>query len=267
MSTAPSSLAMLKTWLPSPRGALAVFARNVLVWRRLFWPALVMNFGEPALYLLGLGLGLGHFVGEIDGIGYLAFLATGIIASSAMHTASFEGMYSVYTRMGPQKTYDAMLATPLRVQDILLGEMLWCAAKSFFSAVGILLVALALGAITSLTALWALPAAMLTGLAFAGPAIMMSAVARNYDFFNYYFVLALTPMLLVSGVFYPLESLPAAVRPWVDLLPLPHAVELIRGLALDRPLARPWINLGVLGIYAACGYLCATWLMRRRLLE
>jgi lipooligosaccharide transport system permease protein len=94
-------------------GAFAVLRRNVLVWRKLIIPALLMNFGEPALYLLGLGFGLGQFVGEMDGMPYLAFLASGIIASSAMTTATFEGMYSVFTRMVPQRTYEAILATPL----------------------------------------------------------------------------------------------------------------------------------------------------------
>ena len=256
------------SFTPSLRGARAVFSRNLLVWRRLFWPALVMNFGEPALYLLGLGLGLGHFIGEMDGVSYLAFLASGILASSAMNTASFEGMYSVYTRMGPQKTYDAMLATPLRVQDIVFGEMLWCAAKAAFSAVGIFIVALAIGLITSPSALWVVPAAILIGLAFAGPAIMMSAIARNYDFFNYYVVLLLTPMLLVSGVFYPIDSLPAGLRPWLDLLPLTHAVELMRGIMLEEvALLRPWSNILVLSLYFFFSFYVATWLVRRRLLE
>ena len=252
---------------PSLPAAWAVFTRNFLVWRRLFWPALVMNFGEPALYLLGLGLGLGHFIGEMEGVSYLAFLASGIIASSAMNTASFEGMYSVYTRMGPQKTYDAMLATPVRVQDIVLGEMLWCAAKALFSACGIFLIALALGVIASPTALWVFPAALLTGLAFAGPAIMMSALARNYDFFNYYFVLILTPMLLISGVFYPMDSLPNGLRPWIDLLPLPHAVELMRGAVLDVALSRTWSNIFTLSAYAFGGFFGAVWLVQRRLQE
>ena len=94
-------------------GALYVWRRNILVWRKLLIPAMLMNFGEPLLYLLGLGYGLGHFVGDMAGMPYLAFLASGIIASSAMTTASFEGMYSVFTRMVPQKTYEAILATPL----------------------------------------------------------------------------------------------------------------------------------------------------------
>lgn len=254
-------------WDLSLSGALAVFRRNFLVWKRLFWPALVMNLGEPALYLLGLGLGLGSLVGTLDGLPYLAFLASGLVASSAMNTATFEGMYSVYTRMVPQKTYEAMLATPLKVQDILLGEMLWCAAKSAFSAAGILLVAALLGVVHGLSALWALPAAFLTGLAFAGPAIVMSAKAQSYEFFNYYFVLVITPMLLVSGVFYPIETLPAALRSLVDLLPLTHAVELIRPLVVGGAPVRPLLNIAVLSGFALVSFALAVHLAEQRLLR
>ncbi len=250
-----------------PRGALAVLHRNFLVWKRLFWTALVLNLGEPALYLLGLGLGLGRFVGELDGLPYLAFLASGLVASSAMNTATFEGMYSVYTRMVPQKTYEAMLATPLRIQDILLGEMLWCGAKAAFSAAGILLVASLLGVVHGLAALWALPAAFLTGLAFAGPAIVMSTKADSYDFFNYYFVLVITPMLLVCGVFYPITSLPEGVRMVVDLLPLTHAVELIRPLVVGASPERPLVNLVVLTVFATASFVLAVHLARRRLMR
>jgi lipooligosaccharide transport system permease protein len=253
--------------LPHVPGSFAVFRRNFLVWRRLFWTALVLNLGEPALYLLGLGLGLGSFVGQLDGLPYLAFLASGLVASSAMNTATFEGMYSVYTRMVPQKTYEAMLATPLRIQDILLGEMLWCGAKAGFSAAGILLVAALLGVVHGLSALWALPAAVLTGLAFAGPAIVMSTVADGYDFFNYYFVLVITPMLLMCGVFYPVATLPEGLRLLVDLLPLTHAVELIRPLVVDSDPARPLANLLVLAAWAIAGFLLASRLARRRLLD
>ena len=165
---------------------MAVWQRNILVWRKLIGPAMLMNFGEPALYLLALGYGLGFFIGEMANMPYLTFLASGIIASSAMTTASFEGMYSVYTRMVTQKTYEAIMATPLEIDDILAGEMLWCATKSVISSVSILIVATLLGVVHSLNALWIIPVAFLTGLCFAGPAIMMSAFASNYDFFNYY---------------------------------------------------------------------------------
>ena len=247
------------------RGAIAVWRRNVLVWRRLIGPAIVMNFGEPALYLLGLGYGLGFFIGEMADMPYLMFLASGIIASSAMTTATFEGMYSVYTRMVPQRTYEAILATPLETDDIVAGEMLWCGTKSLFSGIAILAVAAAIGVVEGWQAVWALPVIFLTGLCFAGPAIMMSAIAGSYDFFNYYFVLALTPMLLVSGVFYPMETLPDVVQSVVQLLPLPHAVALTRPLMAGLPLETPVLHLGVLAAYAVISYYLAVVLVRRRL--
>lgn len=248
------------------RGAFAIWRRNLLVWRKLIGPAIVMNFGEPAIYLLGLGLGLGAFVGEMGDMPYLMFLASGIIASSAMTTASFEGMYSVYTRMVPQRTYEAILATPLTIDDILAGEMLWCGTKAVFSGTAILAIAALLGVVAGWQALWALPVVFLTGLAFAGPAIIMSAVAGSYDFFSYYFVLVITPMFMLCGVFYPIETLPAALQGVVQLLPLTHAVALTRPLVAGQPLTDVWLHLGVLGAYILVSYSIAVMLVRRRLL-
>lgn len=247
------------------RGALPVWWRNVLVWRKLIGPALLMNFGEPTLYLLGLGFGLGAFIGQMSDMPYLTFLASGIIASSAMTTATFEGMYSVYTRMVPQRTYDAILATPLEVDDILAGEMLWCATKSVISGVAILAVAGLLGVLGGWQALLAIPAVFLIGLCFAGPALIMSSFATNYDFFNYYFVLAVTPMFILCGVFYPIETLPAALQGFVQLLPLTHAVALTRPLVAGQPLDAPLLHAAVLAIYALASYYLAVVLVRRRL--
>lgn len=259
---------MTSTWQP-PRlrgAALAVWRRNVLVWRKLLGPALLMNFGEPTLYLIGLGYGLGGFIGQMADMPYLAFLASGIIASSAMTTATFEGMYSVYTRLEPQRTYEAILATPLEVDDILFGEMLWCGTKSLFSGVGILTVSAALGVVGGWDALWVLPVVFLIGLCFAGLALIMSAVATNYDFFNYYFVLAVTPMFMLCGVFYPISSLPQAMQGFVQLLPLTHAVALTRPLVAGQPVTDPLTHLGVLAFYAAAGFSVAVVLVRKRLL-
>jgi lipooligosaccharide transport system permease protein len=248
------------------RGALAVWRRNVLVWRKLLGPAIAMNFGEPALYLLGLGYGLGFFIGEMANMPYLTFLASGIIASSAMTTSTFEGMYSVYTRMVPQRTYEAILATPLQIDDVLAGEMLWCGSKAALSGTAILVVATVLGVVEGPQALWAIPVAFLTGLCFAGPAIIMSAFASGYDFFNYYFVLVITPMFLVCGVFYPIDTLPEAVQGFVQLLPLTHAVELTRPLVAGQPLEDVALHLGVLLLYAVIGYYIAVAMVRRKLM-
>jgi lipooligosaccharide transport system permease protein len=246
--------------------ALKVWRRNVLVWRKLITPSLLINFGEPLLYLLGLGFGLGMFIGKMSGLPYLTFLASGIVASSAMNTASFEGMYSVYTRMVPQRTYGSMLATPLDVDDIIAGEMLWCATKSTISATAILLVASLLGAVLSFSAVLVVPIAFIIGLCFAGPAIVMSAFSKSYDFFNHYFTLVGTPMFTLYRAFYPIESLPSALQSFVQLLPLTHAVALVRPLVADLPLTNTGLHLGVLLFYAAVTYYLAVVLVRRRLI-
>ncbi len=245
--------------------AIAVWRRNVLVWRKLIGPSLLINFGEPFLYLLGLGFGLGMFIGEMSGLPYLTFLASGIIASSAMNTASFEGMYSVYTRMVPQRTYDSMLATPLDVDDIIAGEMFWCASKSTIAGTAILAVAALLGAVPSINAIWSIPIIFLVGLCFAGPAIVMTAFSKGYDFFNYYFTLVITPMFILCGVFYPVSTLPETMQSFVQVLPLTHAVALVRPLVAGLDPGNVVLHICVLLAYALVCYYLAVVLVRRRL--
>ncbi len=247
------------------RGAVSVWRRNALVWRRLMGPSLLINFGEPFLYLLGLGYGLGLFIGKMAGMPYLTFLASGILASSAMNTATFEALYSVYTRMIPQRTYEAILATPLEIQDVMAGEVLWCATKSLINGSAILLVAALLGAVQGWQALLVLPLLFLIGICFAGLALIMTAFAQGYDFFNYYMTLFITPMFIVCGVFYPISSLPEALQSFVQILPLTHAVALVRPLVAGGPVTDVALHLGVLVAYAVAGLSIATVMVRRRL--
>lgn len=257
---------MLDLSLPRlKRRSVSVWRRNILVWRKLMGPSLMLNFGEPLVYLLGLGYGLGLFIGKMAGVDYLTFLASGIIASSAMTTATFEGMYSVYTRMVPQRTYDAMLATPTEVDDILAGEMLWCATKSLINGIAILAVAAILGAVADMRAVLVLPVVFLIGLCFAGPAMVMTSISKGYDFFAYYFTLVITPMFIVCGVFYPTNVLPEFVQRFVQVLPLTHAVALTRPLIIGQPLTDVALHISVLLAYAVIGYYIAVILTRRRL--
>ena len=248
------------------RGALTVWRRNVLVWRKLVGASLLINFGEPFIYLMGLGFGLGHFIGDMAGMPYLTFLASGLVASSVMNTASFEGMYSVYTRMVPQQTYEAMLATPLEVDDIAAGEMLWCATKGLISSSTILFVAMLLGAVSDWSAILAVPILFIIGLCFAGPALVMSAMSPSYEFFSYYFTLVVTPMFIFSGVFYPVTTLPDVMQSLVHLLPLSHAIALIRPLVSGQVTSDVVLHLTVLISYAAVCYYIAVVLIRRRLI-
>jgi lipooligosaccharide transport system permease protein len=245
-------------WLP-------VWERNLLVWVKLLGPAMLGNFGEPLLYLLALGYGLGSLVGDVADMPYLVFLASGIVCSTAMMTASFEGLYSAYTRMDVQKTWDAMLAAPLDVRDVVLGETAWAATKSAISVAAILVVAAALGTVAGWGALAVLPVVLLTGFCFGALALVVTAFARSYDFFLYYQTLLLTPMILFGGVFFPLSEMPQAVQTWAALLPLHHAVELVRPLMTGRPPASPLLHLGTLALYAGAAEWLAIRLIARRL--
>ena len=248
------------------RNALIVWYRNLLVWRKLIGPALVLHFGEPLIYLFGLGFGLGVFVGDIDGMPYLTFLASGLVASSAMMTASLEGTYSVFTRMVPQKTYSAIQATPIEVDDIMAGELLWCATKALLSGAAIIIVAALMGAVESWQAVFAIPAVFLGALCFTGPAIVIASMSPSYDYFNYYFTLGVTPMFVLCGVFYPVSTLPEPMQLMVNFLPLTHAVELIRPLIAGTVMQNTLLHITVLVVYAVIFYYLAVILVRKKLI-
>ena len=243
----------------------AVWLRNGKVWRRLAFASLMGNFGEPVLYLLALGYGLGALVGSVEELPYVVYLASGIVCSSTMMTASFEATYSAYTRMAVQRTWDAMITTPLEVGDVVLGEVVWAASKGTLSAACILVVAAALGAVDGMQALWALPVALLTGLCFAGMAMVVTALSRSYDFFLYYTTLLVTPMLLLSGVFFPLAEMPRAIQQLAGALPLTHAVAVVRPLMTGGAPPDVALHLGVVALYAVVTVSVATRLIRRRL--
>lgn len=251
--------------LPAALRWLPVWRRNVLVWRKLALASILGNFGEPLLYLLALGYGLGAFVGRIGGLSYVGFLASGIVCSSAMMTATFEATYSSFTRMQPQRTWDAMLATPLEVRDIVLGEVMWAATKSVMSSGAITLVALALGVAGGWRTLLVLPMALATGFCFAGLAMVVTTLSRSYEFFMYFQTTLITPMLLLSGVFFPLSRMPAPVREASHVLPLWHAVVVVRPLMTGGAVTAPLLHVAVLAAWGAAGLALATRLAHQRL--
>lgn len=244
-----------------------VWRRNLLVWRKLAIPSMLGNLADPLLYMFGLGYGLGRMLEDVNGLSYIGFLAGGIICSSTMMSASFEAMYSAFSRMQMQKTWEAILNAPLTLDDVVLGELVWAASKSFLSGSAVLVVAAALGLVPSPLALAMVPLIFLTGLAFAGLGLIMTALSPSYDFFMYYFTLCVTPMMLLCGVFFPLDQLPAAAQVAAQLLPLTHAVSLARPLA-NGTVPPSWLlHIAVLAVYAVAGFYVALALTRRRLLK
>ena len=266
--TVPASTGRVHVALPgNATNWVAVWRRNYLVWRKLAIASMFGNLADPMIYLFGLGFGLGLMVGHVDGVSYIAFLAAGTVASSVMMSASFESMYSGFSRMHVQRTWEAIMHTPLTLGDIVLGEVVWAASKAVLSGAAIMLVALALGYASFPSILVALPVIVLTGLAFASLAIIVPALAPSYDFFMFYQTLALTPMLLLSGVFFPIAQLPALAQHVTLVLPLAHAVELIRPAMLGRPLQDPALHVAVLAAYAIVPFFISAALFRRRIMR
>jgi len=258
-----------KNWTP-PLFSLRfvhVWRRNLLVWRRLAIPSMLGNLADPLLYMFGLGYGLGRMLDDVGGMSYIGFLAAGIVCSSTMMSASFEAMYSGFSRMHVQKTWDAILNAPLTLDDVLLGELVWAASKSFLSGCAVLIVATVLGLVPSPLALAVIPLIFLTGLAFSGLGLIMTALSPSYDFFMYYFTLCVTPMMLLCGVFFPLDQLPAAAQAVAQLLPLTHAVTLARPLVAGEVPSTWLLNITVLAAYAIVSFYIALALTRRRLLQ
>lgn len=245
-----------------------VFRRNWLVWKKLAIPSLVGNIAEPLMWLVAFGYGMGALVGSITVNGvqvpYILFLASGSICMSAMNAASFEALYSAFSRMHVQKTWDGIMNAPVNLDDIVLAEMLWAAFKSIFTVTAILGVMLALGISYSPKLLVAWPVLLGVGITFSCVALIFNALAKGYDFFTYYFTLFLTPMMFLSGIFFPLEQLPPLVRAISQWLPLTNAVDLVRPLFMDQWPA-DWLRpLAVLAAYAGLGFWLALALTRKR---
>ena len=244
-----------------------VWRRNFLVWRKLAIPSILGNLADPMIYMLGFGYGLGALLPEVGGLPYITFIAAGAVCFSTLNSATFEALYSAFSRMQVQRTWDAILNAPLALDDVLLAELIWAASKAALSGAAILAVAAALGLVASPLALWTLPVVFLAGLTFAALGLIVTALAPSYDFFMYYFTLFITPMTLLSGVFFPVEQLPAAFQALSSVLPLSHAVRLTRPLFTGEAPAGAALHLAVLAAYAVAGFWLALGLARRRLLK
>jgi lipooligosaccharide transport system permease protein len=253
---------------PSPSlRFVAVWRRNFLVWRKLAIPSILGNLADPMIMLFGLGYGLGAALGDVGGTSYFAFLAGGFMASTTMYAATFESLFSAYSRMHVQKTWEAIVNAPMTLEDVLAGEWAWAATKALAAGACILLIIAVSGHAQFPLALATVPVVVLIGLAFAALGLSVNALASGYDFFSYYMTLLLTPMMMLSGVFFPVQRLPEAVQAAAQALPLYHGVELVRPLLAGAVPAQPLLHVAVLSAYAAAGFYLAAVLTRRRLLK
>lgn len=216
-----------------PGRSARLVERNLMVYRRT-WMVILSGFFEPVFYLLGIGLGIGSLVGSVSGpdgraIPYAVFVAPALMASSAMNGAIYDSTMNVFYKLRYAKTYDAVLTTPVGVGDVAVGEVTWALIRGSLYAVGFMSVMLAMGLIASPWGLLSLPAAMLVGFAFAGVGMALTTWVRKWQDFDL-LQLALLPMFLFSATFYPLSTYPEPLRLAVELTPLYHGVDLLRGL-------------------------------------
>ena len=221
-----------------------VFEHRYMTYRRTFRASIFSSFLSPILFLTAMGIGLGSYVSDsaaIGGVPYLVFLAPGLLAATAMQSASFEGTFPIMAGLIWTRIFHGMYATPISPRDIALGNLAWVAARLAMITTIFTVVIVAFGAAESPLIVLAVPAAILTGMAFAAPIAAFSATQKTPDRFSTIFRFGITPLFLFSGTFFPISSLPAALQAFAWLTPLFHGVALTRALSLgtiaDEPVA------------------------------
>ena len=244
---------------------LPIWQRHFLVWQKVAVTSILGHLADPLIYMLGLGYGLGSLLPEMGGTSYLLFLSAGTLCYSTMNSATFEALYSGFSRMHHQRTWEAILNTPVTLDDIVLSEILWAATKSLMSGLAVLLVIWILGMSHTWLSLWTIPLALLLGLCFAALGLIMTALAPSYDFFMYYFTLVITPMMMLSGVFFPVAQLPALLQNVSAILPLTHAIDLVRPLLNGATPENIALHIAVILAYTLSGFYLSLVLFRKRL--
>ena len=271
MTTLPAASPRLASALPSPARARRLFQRNLLVYRH-GWMIIFSGFFEPLFYLLGIGFGLGTIVGTLPGpdgqpIAYAAFVAPALLASSAMNGAVSDGFFNIFFKLNYQRTYEGILATPLRVADIALGELAWALTRGTMYSAAFLGVMLAMGLILSPWALLALPAAILASAAFSAAALAVAGYARKIQDFDIVMSLVVMPMFLFSATFFPLSTYPPPLQVIVQLTPLYHAVALLRGLTTGAVGLELLVHVFYLLLLLAVGLTVATLRLEQRIVR
>ena len=248
-----------------------ILQRNSQVLLRTWQVSFLPPILEPVLYLFAFGAGLGLLVREIsyrgEPVSYVVYIAPALIAINIMYNAFFENTYASYVRMYYQKTYDAIMATPLNLDEIITGEIVWGAVKSLMATILMMAVISFFGLLIYPQAILILPIAFVGGLAFGSVAMCFTALVPNIEVFNFPIFLFITPMFLFSGTFFPLETLPNWAQVLAHALPLTHLVTVVRALAMGSVRGQLLVNFPYLILFSAITFISAILLMRRRLIK
>jgi lipooligosaccharide transport system permease protein len=223
---------MVGDYLPSPPLAARVWRRDLRVFSKTWRGALLPQFLDPLFYLLAMGFGLGTYLASVEGIDYEQFIGPGLVASAVMWAATFQSTYNVYFKMEENRLYDAVLTTPVEVQDLVLAEVAWAATRAVIYGTTFLAMVTAFGLVESPWAVLVPLFLVLGGACFGMLGLTFTSLIKSMDWYSFYYTLFITPLFLFSGIFYPLDDLPEWVSVVAWFTPLYHLVEITRGLVL-----------------------------------
>jgi lipooligosaccharide transport system permease protein len=247
--------------------AWRLWERNAAIYRRTYKLNILPNFFEPFFYLLAMGLGLGAYLSRIEGVEYIDYIAPGLVATAALYGAGFEVTFNCFVKMQFGKIYDAAMATPLSIEDIGLGELLWGTTRALIYGQVFLIIAAAFGVIHTPLALLSPVAISLIGLMFSVIGLTYTALVPLIDYFTYFWTMFVTPMFLFSGIFFPLDRLPEWAQVLAWFMPLHHAVNLMRALMLTGDLGAALAAALWIAVLTGALFVLPLNLLRRRLVR
>ncbi len=250
-----------------PAALAAVMSRDVVIFGRYWKATTFSSVVQPTIYLLAFGLGFGTLVSHVGHLKYVQYVATGVVATAVLFSSAFPGMFNTFVRWQFQRTYDAMLATPLDVEELVTAEILWISLRAGVYGLAPLVVGLAFGLEPEWGMLLVPSIGFLTGFGFAAFGVLVAAIAKTIDNFNYVTSAVLTPLFLVAGTFFPISQLPSGWRLAAKFNPLYHCVQLVRDASLGDLQLADLAHAGVLLAFALLMWRLAIWRLEGRLID
>ena len=249
---------------PMWRRLYSVWFRHMRVYTRNLLSNGFPPFVEPLVFLAGIGLGLGSYIAEMDGVPYVEYLATGLLVTTAMWTAAFECSYGTFIRLEFEKVYDGMLAAPLTAENLIVGEIIWAGTKGLFFSFAVLCVLSLFGILRLPHALAAPVVGFFTGVMFGVLSLWITSFVKTINHFNFYMTGLLSPMFFFSGVVFPVSQLPPAVQWVAEVIPLTHSARLVRAICTERlSVVLLWDVAYIMVFIAVVGVLAVRRLRRR----
>ena len=250
-----------------PAALAGVMTRDIVLFKRYWKATTFSSIVQPTIYLLAFGVGFGSLLHHIGHVRYVQYVATGVVATAVLFSSAFPGMFNTFIRWQFQRTYDALLAAPVDVEELLTAEILWISIRAGVYGLAPLIVGFAFGLVPTAGMLLVPLIGFATGFGFAAFGVLVAAIAKTIDNFNYVTSAVLTPMFLVAGTFFPISQLPHGLRTVAKFNPLYHCVALVRDVSLSTINAADLGHAAVLLGFALLMWRLAIWRLERRLID